>query len=411
MTSTAASGESTATADPPTGMRRLFPRLVADGAVGLVLWLVLAWLASRALSAFVAMLCVAIVLFLVQFELPRGRWQHVLAALALGFALLAAFEVAAVGLSHPPDAPVYDGRYPRFWRSGGALGRVPAVSGRVRARRTVGGRLVYDVSYGLDAHGLRVTRSAPGARCGFAFFGGGRAFGVGLDDVQTLPYQFSRALGYRAGVVNLGFPGYGAQQMLRALEEGLPSRVMRTPVSVAFYVWSPEHAWRAAGWSPEVRDGPRYVLDRHGIPRHAGAQSGPGGALRSPAALREALLGVLRDSRLFDLAFGYPERASRSRRAEAVRLLVAIVAEARRIAASRYHARLEVLGWNDDSALARETLTAFAAAGIDVVDVATLLPDRMGSRYVIPGDGHPNARANAAIGGALARRFGRCAPG
>jgi hypothetical protein len=89
----------------------------------------------------------------------------------------------------------------------------------VRARRRSDGRVVYDVLYTIGADGLRPTPGNPRAPA-FLFFGDSCTFGEGVEDDETMPVAFARALDVPANVRNFGFHGYGPHQMVRELEVG-----------------------------------------------------------------------------------------------------------------------------------------------------------------------------------------------
>src|ERR1700733_7668455 len=82
------------------------------------------------------------------------------------------------------------------------------------------GQIIADVEYTIEAHCHREVTSAQNGPT-VAFFGDSMTFGEGLPDYETLPQYFADLAGRALHVVNLGFPGYGPQQFLRALETNL----------------------------------------------------------------------------------------------------------------------------------------------------------------------------------------------
>ncbi len=148
--------------------------------------------------------------------------------------------------------------------NGGPLGYAPYPNRVVEAWKIVGSDRIYDVTYTIDSHGLRKTpgiTASAAARSAFLFFGGSFTFGEGLNDDETLPYQFAKELRFTHPVVNFGFSGYGPHQMLRSIELGILNEVVSGPVQAAVYVALPGHVDRAAGkvwWDPV---GPKYELD------------------------------------------------------------------------------------------------------------------------------------------------------
>ena len=132
--------------------------------------------------------------------------------------------------------------------------------------------VLFDVTYTIDANGLRV---APPYRkndlAGTAlFFGCSFIFGDGLKDDETLPYQVGAQSGGRYRIFNFGFQGYSPAQMLTALEHDIVRRVVDTTPQYAFYVAIPNHLWRLAGKVGWADHTPRYVFDNEGRVRQEG---------------------------------------------------------------------------------------------------------------------------------------------
>jgi hypothetical protein len=76
--------------------------------------------------------------------------------------------------------------------------------------------LIYDVTYTIDADGLRIAagldENPHDNRC-MLFFGCSFTFGEGVDDHEAMPYVAGTLANLRA--YNFGFPGYGPHQMPR----------------------------------------------------------------------------------------------------------------------------------------------------------------------------------------------------
>ena len=88
--------------------------------------------------------------------------------------------------------------------NGGPLGYAPYPNRVVEAWKIVGSDRIYDVTYTIDSHGLRKTpgiTASAAARSAFLFFGGSFTFGEGLNDDETLPYQFAKELRFTHPVV------------------------------------------------------------------------------------------------------------------------------------------------------------------------------------------------------------------
>jgi hypothetical protein len=159
------------------------------------------------------------------------------------------------------------------------LGWAPAKGSRIHAvKKDAGGLLhgprglLYDVTYTIDAKGLRFAPpNQQNALVGAAlFFGCSFTFGEGLEDRQTLPYQLGAQSGGRYRTFNFGVGGYSPAQMLAALEHGVVHRAVDTQPTYAFYIATPIHVWRNAGRVAWNRYAPRYVLDNNGTVHQEG---------------------------------------------------------------------------------------------------------------------------------------------
>ncbi len=379
----------------------------------LILYAALLSVVDLIFSALLFFLMASAGCFLFFFGARSTTKRQMFFSLAIIFAGLAAFEFGAllyvsIFIQNAPDAPRY-GSHPATYRAtGGELGYGPKPSRAVRVRKVVNGRIVYDVEYTINDYALRETRSNPESQCSFLFYGGSFVFGEGLPDIQTLPYQFSRKLNYNFNVLNFGFDGYGPHQMLRSLQAGAPDALIKGSVKAVFYVLIPPDVFRSAGLTRWNRYGPKYVVDEAGRPRHVGTLNGMGGALGTWNDFTQALLAVLRNSRLFNLVYGFPETRDPKHVDRSIELLSSIVAEAERITANKYGARFIVIMWSDASDISKKTLAALKYQGLHTIDKSELLLKDWGDHYLITGDRHPNELANREIATGLANRFGDC---
>ncbi|HZT88111.1 MAG TPA: hypothetical protein VFA12_09085 [Stellaceae bacterium] len=179
-----------------------------------------------------------------------------LAAAALLF-VPAAIEVAFALHEPPPAWATYSAPY---YIDHPILGFAPRPSAAVEARKTdAAGRLIYGVTYTIDADGLRRTQSNPAGPT-FAFFFDSFVFGEGVNDTEALPQVFADLGGRADHVLNFGFHGYGPQAFLRTLETGFRDSLLR-PAPLTFVlmtaVW---HAERAACRPEYTMATARYTL-------------------------------------------------------------------------------------------------------------------------------------------------------
>jgi hypothetical protein len=297
-----------------------------------------------------------IALMLVRAEMSK-RLMIAVVSLLLSLAVAEGFLRGVASKDDAPAAgrrPYTKGYSQPLRKEGGPLGYGPVPGRSVRAWKTVGRDRAYDVSYTIDEHGTRLTRGSIQGPGTFLFFGGSFVFGEGIDDEETLPFFFSRQLGFRYNVLNLGFSGYGPHQMLRALEIGQFVEAVAEPVVAAIYVGGPSHVFRLAGrswWDPS--------LDLF-------SKAGP------------------------DTAF------------EDIDLYVGVLSRASELLDQRYGARLYVLFWDDDGALSGRILKKLADSSLPYRSVSSYLSKTQRTEYRIPRDGHPTAAANEIIANGLA---------
>lgn len=314
-------------------------------------------------------------------------------AIVVGFVLLKADDWAVF------TDPARDGVRVAYYRDDADLGYGPLPGRTVRARKTVAGRVIYDVLYTIDDDGGRATPGDPQGRS-FLFFGDSCTFGEGVGDNETMPAAFASELGGRANVRNLGFHGYGPHQTVRELELERIEKLVPGGVAHAFYMSLPSHGSRAAGRSPWDVSGPRYVLDD---------ADGSGSAVRYkgsfhayPVAL--LLRGINRVPPLRKLR----ERWLMTEPGDDERELHArLLARAAALVRTRFDAPFTVLHWDDGSPADERFLARLDQLGIDVVRVSTIIPHDQRSALAIPGDGHPNQTAYALLAHALALRTAR----
>ncbi|WP_417909094.1 hypothetical protein [Candidatus Electronema sp. PJ] len=162
-----------------------------------------------------------------------------------------------------------------FFKKDDQLGYRPIPSITCNLKRLRGKETVCDVTYTINADGLRDTPSSNNNsdKC-LLFFGCSFAFGECLNDQETLPYFMGNELPGKYKILNFGFQGYGPHQMLAALETGIVDNVIKGCQQVdVVYSAIPHHVARAAGYSPWDKHGPKYVLEKQTLV-HKGAFDG-----------------------------------------------------------------------------------------------------------------------------------------
>ena len=273
----------------------------------------------------------------------------------------------------------------------------PDVSKRIR--KTLGEKVIYDVVYTTNGQGLRVApHDVKGTHRGSSedvqnvvFMGDSFIFGEGLNDEETIPYQFEELSGGRCTTYNFGFHGYGAQQMLRVVETGLLEKIIpgRQPLVVVYGALL-QHIERASGkmiWDAKV---PRYTLTPSGVAEFVGT-------FADDPHLEENLKRSrgLSDPRAQLLA----GLAGPARTPEDIRLFVQLVLQTRDLLAKRHQARFSVLLWPLGDKDASAVMSELRKAGIEVISTDDILKEypEPPEKYRIEMDNHPTKLATERI--------------
>lgn len=259
-----------------------------------------------------------------------------------------------------------------------------ALPGRMRR----GGATVYDVTYSTHDTGWRASDGA-GSSGGVALFlGDSYTFGHGLKDEETLPSRFARHGG--AAPLNLGVPGWGAHQALRALELGLEEKAVLftgDKVKAAYFLLTKEMLPRMAGLRLESGGSPVYKFGE-GPPKFAGThprRGGGGARLCAWSALCEAARAWFRIAAMDK--YELPP--------EATKQLAALLSRAEDLLRERYgYHRFRVVSWNVGGDPVMDQLERdIRERGVDLVSLRSFLPGFPGEGYALPFDGHPTAKA------------------
>lgn len=304
-----------------------------------------------------------------------------------------------------------------FFMADDALGYKPAAARRIGHRAYGGDQLLYEVTYTVDGHGLRIASPPSSKRVEIlpcvAFFGDSFTFGEGMADEQTLPYQVWKRLTPHYQTVNFGFLGYGPHQMLAALEQGRVESDGHCRPSHIIYQAIPSHVSRAAGLEAWDHHGPRYGQRPDGQVY----QEGRFDDIRPTTTLQWLRFGHqqlhVRVQALLEASVLYRTLLNSHRpvTAEDIALFAAIVRTAKQAASRMYPGvTFQVLFWDydDDAEVGRLVLSQLQAQGVIVHPMSTILPGfpTARARYEIsPYDRHPNAQAHARIADFVAQRL------
>ncbi len=273
-----------------------------------------------------------------------------------------------------------------------------------RVRKTWEGKILYDVKYTTNRHGLRVTPHdlTPGKKGSGAkyenviFFGDSFTYGEGLNDDESLPYLFEELSGGRYQAYNFGFHGYGPQQMLRVIETGLLEKIFsdQQPMIIVYEALI-QHIDRASGkliWDPNV---PRYRLSASGKVEYAGT-------FADDPALQKNLefsKSVSNPGQQLLAKVGLTKLIGANRTQEDLDLFIQMVVQTKNLAEKKYKAKFYVLVWPFDDKDADKIINFLKNNGIDVITVNQICNkynDDM-KKYLIEYDNHPTKLANERI--------------
>ncbi len=151
------------------------------------------------------------------------------------------------------------------------LGYAPRPSVQARAKRATKKAVMYDVTYTIDENGQRIApRYAfdPDVDPAIVLFGCSYTFGEGVEDQETAAYKIGVMTGLN--VYNFAFNGYGPQQMLAALDQGLVKKIVHHNKAIVIYQTMLLHIPRAAGYSSWDSHSARYILTQDGSVRNSG---------------------------------------------------------------------------------------------------------------------------------------------
>jgi hypothetical protein len=342
---------------------------------------------TRGIYEFLVFLCIADLAIAL-----RGKWRDTATVVAVLTFGLAAFEfVCAAFESRSVETRGFSISRP-------VLGWGPSAPGLYHGEKIgTDGSLIYSVDYTIDDLLVRHTQSGSAGPTA-VFFGDSMTFGQGLSDTDTLPQVYADLTERKTRTLNLGFPGYGPQQMLRALETGLFDELI-SDAKIFVFQTANWHIERSSCMPGFMARAPRYEL-RDGEPVFVGACA---------EGLHRVLQDIVGGGAIFH-SFVAPITDAVG--AKDVELFIAELRRSAELVKQKFGARLIVLYLSDgDEYLAKSGFTdvmieeRLRESGVDVLN-ASLSPKDFppGTLFNIPGDGHPTAIANHARA-ALLRKY------
>lgn len=350
----------------------------------------------------------------------RRVWWVNLACITFGLAV-AEYYFWTQGYEASTEGQVDEGTFAKqIFTPHPDLGWAPQPGTVARQRRSFEGKELYDVDYTIGQNGLRISsrsESPPEAEC-ILLFGGSFTFGQGLEDQETLAWQISDQSKHDFRTYNLGVMGYGAHQMLSALQHGLVDKAVdcdRERVSHVFYQAISDHIRRSAGRAWWITRGPKYRLTEDGDVKLSGHFE-DNDDYNEERSLAEMLGTQILKSEIYNAIVEgkYLHKYGQ----DTIDLYIEIVHESRQIVRSKYPcAKLHVLWWDEDDIDNRAVSDGLKQDGVDVHLISDILPnyevDDLNETYRLhETDNHPNALANELIAEYVVRDIlpqpGRC---
>jgi hypothetical protein len=324
----------------------------------------------------------------------RTAWAERLGLIGSGLAgsLLLCEVVVIAGWALAPGKVELGGSAndPSFWITGGSLGYGPRPGGQYTASKWVDGRSAYDVTYTISDEGIRATRGSSSGDT-WLFLGGSQTFGWGVEDDETLPAAFSKELGFSANVLNLGFNGYGAHQMLRSFETGRIDSLTNGSVKQVIYqgVWS--HAWRTAGRVPWDLNGAFYTLNGETV-----SYAGP-----SRGSLEAFLVGTLMRSDFLRLVLDVTFFWKRIDDLDVERY-VRVLERSAKLAREAFGSGFLVVYWDEDTEVSNRIVERLRETALPVLFVSEIIPREDWPILTLRGDPHPSPEAYRRVAAGLA---------
>jgi hypothetical protein len=322
-------------------------------------------------------------------EFVRVIFYH-LVVFSLLLGLLEAYAYFAVTFiqDQPYSAPVTT---KEWMMKNDVLGYAPIPSVRIRDKQQTRTEVIFDVMCTINEDGQRsVPRYEydPVKDPAVIMFGCSFTFGQGVQDPETIAYKVGETA--KLNVYNFGFGGYGPQQMLAALDQGLVKKIVRHEKAIVIYQAVPFQIPRSAGFSSWDQHSAKYVLGRDGVLRYAGHFDDHSFFAKD----------IVRHSYLYKL---FLARKYIPRQKDIDLYLEIIGASARRVAEQFKDQEFHVILWPDttpDSYAYQHLREVFETSGIRMHLIADIIKDyeMCPAKYQLhPKDIHPNPLAYALI--------------
>jgi hypothetical protein len=262
------------------------------------------------------------------------------------------------------------------------------------------GSLIYNVTYSTDQYGRRnVNQKYIHNNSHILLFGGSFTFGEGLNDNETLQYMLGKGLP-EYNIYNYGVYGYGPHQMLALLESERLLQEVKSSKGLAFYIYMWRHIQRSIGSTTEPQYGaPFYYLDNTGTLQRKGSFIS-GRPVKTK--IYRIFLKVKDKSNFLKLiGLHFPIKISD----KDIRLTYEIIAHSKKRYEEQFNGTFYVLihpSYMDENA--EKLISLLETNNVDVLNYH-IENYQVRRQYVIPGDGHPNAKLNIFLSEKLINEF------
>lgn len=374
----------------------------------------LSWRMGYALSLcwMAGTLCAAMFFFAAaaRIEGPLSGGLCLAGSLALAFSCMEGYLLLT---PQTQDALLDDSRHSKYVLSNQAViqgsnscgtdvGTFPKASGApvFEAQRTLKfDHELFDVRYGFDTQGRRVTPASDAKpQAELLLFGCSYTFGHGLEDTETWAWKLGKLLGPTWRLSNYAYNGFGPQQMLTRLEEGMVESPS-APERAALFLAIGHQIRRNAGLV--YRHNVRYAL------REDGHLERDGFSTDSPYTFLFLLPNYFNGSQLVrHISISISHFFAKHYHAAFLKTYLAILEESARLLHEKYNASFTVLLWPDIEYIEED----LRQRGIATLRARDMLPDwdaTQGSVYYIDPkwEMHPNPRASRELAEGLAAYF------
>lgn len=242
-------------------------------------------------------------------------------------------------------------------------------------------KTVFDVIEFMYNNRFRYTAGNSDSKQTYIFFGCSFAFGSGLNNEDTLPYYFSKLMGFKNNVINAGVPGKGTNAILNILNNASFQPFIKHDSKIihCFYLLIGDHIWRNFRIESDCLDNLLVVNNKM---EHVKQPFGIFKIIFARSYVFKKLFLPIIEKHNKHFYENY---------------LIKSLETINQIICKKYNSELTVIIW---SGLNQEFINRLKKCRLDII----FLPDYLNSEeegYIIPYDGHPSAQANEKIANML----------